>query len=135
MFEMSNDSIRSGKYDSSSSSCSSSSTFCESGFSTRKRCSKAIFAFVSTSSTRCAFLAAFRVEYPDAAAAAFRQQLFENGAVLKILRHVDLERNVIGRIILRQDLAEKLRRIECIVLGQVFPKKFAAADDPPLRAL
>ena len=52
-------------------------------------------------------VATFRVKDPDTPAASFSQNLFERLAIFKIVRYVDLERYVIGRIILRKDLTEK----------------------------
>src|SRR5436190_7143566 len=74
-------------------------------------------------------LSAFRIEDLDAAAASFGQGLFQNSAVLEILRNVYLKRHVIRRVILRQDRTEERRRVERIIVGQVLPKEFAAADD------
>src|SRR5690606_33942173 len=65
----------------------------------------------------------------NAAAAALGQSLFENAAILEIYRHVYLERNVVGRVILSQNLAEKFACVERVIFDEVFPKEFAAADD------
>src|SRR5690606_15575359 len=76
-----------------------------------------------------AFGADLRVKDVNAAAAALGQSLFENAAILEIYRHVYLERNVVGRVILSQNLAEKFACVERVIFDEVFPKEFAAADD------
>src|SRR6185503_16490779 len=77
-------------------------------------------------------LSAFRIVNSNAAAAAFTQRFFERWPILKITRHMYLERHVVGRIVLCQNITEELRRVKAIILGQVFPKEFAAAYDATL---
>ncbi len=73
---------------------------------------------------------AFWIEDVDTPTAAFGEQFFQDGPVFEIVRHMDLERDIVGRIILDQHAAEKLRSVKIVALGQVFPKELTAADDP-----
>ena len=45
---------------------------------------------------------------------------------------MDLKRNVVGRVVLRQDLAKELRRIELSILGEIFPEKLSPTHDAAL---
>ena len=119
--------------DISSSSCSSSSTFCESGLSTRKRCSNAILAFVSTSSTRCRSCPAFRVQDRTRRPRRSVSSCFKHRPVVEILRHVDLERHVIGRVILRQYAAKKFAGVERFILGRSSQKNSRRPTMRPSR--
>ncbi len=104
---MSNDSMRAGKRGSSRTSCNSSSTRSMSGFKTRKRCSKAICAFFSTSSIISRFSPALRVEDAHAPPLALRQSLLQQLAVFEVHGHVNLARHVVGRVVLRQHVAQR----------------------------
>ena len=79
-----------------------------------------------------ALLPALRVEYSHAPAFALRQGLLQQPAVFKVRRHVNLARHVVGRVVLREHVTQKRRRVERVVRGQVFPEELAASDDLPL---
>ena len=48
------------------------------------------------------------------------------------MRYVDLERDIVGRIILCEHLAHKFRRVKRLIIRQVLPKELSPPDDPPL---
>ena len=64
----------------------------------------------------------------NATSASLCESLLQDRAVFEIVRYVNLEGDVVSRIVLSQDLPEKFRRIE-EVFRKVFPEKLAAPDD------
>src|SRR2546423_12809040 len=77
-----------------------------------------------------AILASFWVENAHASATPFGEGTLQEIAIIKVARNVDLERHVVGRIILRQHTAKELTGVKGLIGRQVLPKEFAAADDP-----
>ena len=65
----------------------------------------------------------------NATSASLCESLLQDRSVFEIVRYVNLEGDVVSRIVLSQHLAEKFRRIE-EVFRKVFPEKLAASDDP-----
>src|ERR1051325_10281906 len=59
---------------------------------------------------------------------SFRECLLQQFAIFEVYRHVDLARHVIRCVVLRENITQKLSRIESI-FRQVFPEKLSPADD------
>src|SRR5438270_11134194 len=77
-------------------------------------------------------LSPFWVKDPHPPSAPLCESFLQYFPVLEIPRNIDLQRNIIRRVILRQDIAQELGCVERTVVRQIFPKEFSSADDASL---
>ena len=104
--------MRSGKYESSRTSCKFFQHLLRIGFENAKSLFKCDACVRLDQPDQVPLLADLWHAYPDASASSFAQESFQRLAVVKIVWDMDLKRNIIGRIILHQNFAEKLARVK-----------------------